>query len=58
MYRVFRVYADRFEWEVRQVSNRGFVSESIVAAKALTWMISTHDGDLAGVVNLAARRQD
>ncbi len=58
MYRVFRVYADRIEWEVRQVSNRGFVSEAVVPAKALTWMISVRDGDLAGVVNLAPRRQD
>ena len=49
-YRVFRVYADRLEWEVRQVSNRGFVRESCLPAKAMTWMIATAAGDLAGVI--------
>ena len=29
-YRVFRVYADRMEWEVRQVSNRGYIRESFL----------------------------
>ena len=49
-YRVFRVYADRMEWELRQVSNRGFVKESFVVPKALSWMISTDESDLAGTV--------
>lgn len=57
-YRVFRVYADHLEWEVRQVDNRGFVSEGVLAAKALTWMLSTGDGDLAGSVGLALRTRD
>jgi|GEM_PF-119356 len=55
LYRVARVYSDRIEWEVRQVHNRGFVSESLLPEKALTWMISIHDGDLAGTVKLAPR---
>ncbi len=55
MYRVFRVYADRIEWEVRQVSNRGFVREGVEPAKALNWMLSTQEGDLSGTVNLAPR---
>lgn len=50
-YRVFRVYANRMEWEVRQVPNRGFVRESFVVPKALSWMISTGEGDLTGVVS-------
>ena len=29
-YRVFRVYGNRLEWELRQVPNRGFVRESFV----------------------------
>ena len=49
-YRVFRVYTDRMEWELRQVSNRGFVRESFVVPKALSWMISTAEDDLAGTV--------
>ena len=49
-YRVFRVYANRMEWELRQVSNRGFVRESFVVPKALSWMISTSEGDLTGTV--------
>ena len=49
-YRVFRVYADRMEWELRQVANRGFVRESFVVPKALSWMISTSPGDLTGTV--------
>lgn len=49
-YRVFRVYADRMEWELRQVPNRGFVKESFVVPKALSWMISTGEGDLTGTV--------
>ncbi len=49
-YRVFRVYKGRMEWELRQVPNRGFVRESFVVPKALSWMISTGDGDLTGTV--------
>jgi hypothetical protein len=51
-YRVFRVYADRMEWEVRQVANRGFIRESFLPEKALSWMIATRDGDLTGVIPL------
>ena len=50
-YRVFRAYSDRLEWEVRQVSNRGFVKESFLPAKAMSWMIATADGDLTGQVH-------
>jgi hypothetical protein len=57
-YRVFRVYADRVEWEVRQVGNRGFVSEGVLPDKALTWMLSVRDGDLAGLVRLAPRKRN
>ena len=53
LYRVLRVYPDRIEWEVRQVHNRGFVSEGVLPEKALTWMISIREGDLAGSVSLA-----
>jgi len=49
-YRVFRAYDDRLEWEVRQVANRGFVRESFLPEKAMSWMIATRDGDLAGQV--------
>lgn len=52
MYRVFRVYPDRVEWEVRQAGNRGFIRESFVVERALSWMISTGAGDLAGTVPL------
>lgn len=55
LYRVVRVYTDRMEWEVRQVHNRGFVSEGVLPEKALTWMISIREGDLAGSVRLAPR---
>lgn len=51
-YRLFRVYPDRLEWELRQVGNRGFVRESFAAEKALSWMISTGEGDLGGAVSL------
>ncbi len=51
-YRVFRVYQDRMEWELRQVSNRGFVRESFVPEKALSWMISTAADDLTGTIPL------
>jgi len=47
-YRVFRVYDDHLEWELRQVANRGFVRESFAVPKALSWMISTGPGDLGG----------
>jgi predicted phosphodiesterase len=50
-YRVFRVYKNRLEWELRQVPNRGFVRESFVVPKALAWMISTGEGDLTGKVS-------
>lgn len=50
-YRVFRVYPGRLEWELRQVPNRGFVRESFVPAKALSWMISTGPEDLTGTVS-------
>ncbi|NLX98349.1 MAG: hypothetical protein GXY83_19500 [Rhodopirellula sp.] len=49
-YRVFRVYKDRMEWELRQTPNRGFVRESFVVPKALSWMISTSEDDLTGSV--------
>ncbi len=51
-YRVFRVYHDHIAWELRQVSNRGFVRESFVVPKAVSWMISTVPGDLAGEIRL------
>jgi len=56
LYRVLRVYPDRIEWEVRQIHNRGFVSEGVLREKALMWMISTRDGDLGGVVNFSNRK--
>lgn len=49
-FRVYRVFPDRLEWEVRQVANRGFVRESFLPAKAMSWMIATRDGDVSGVV--------
>ncbi len=49
-YRVYRVYADRLEWEVRQVANRGFVRESCLPEKAMSWMIATAEDDLSGVL--------
>jgi len=49
-YRVFRVYADHIDWELRQVSNRGFVRESFVTEKALAWALSTAPEDLAGEI--------
>lgn len=51
-YRVFRVYDDRIEWEVRQVANRGLVREAFTPDKAQSWMISTGPGDLAGTIPL------
>jgi len=35
---------------VRQVANRGFVRESFLPEKAMSWMIATRDGDLGGVI--------
>jgi len=55
-YRVYRVYRDRLEWEVRQVANRGFVRESFLPSKAMSWMIATQPGDLSGVISLSHRR--
>ena len=55
-YRVFRVYADRIEWEVRQVRNRGFIRESFVVPKANSWMIATREADLQGQVAFDRRR--
>lgn len=52
MYRVFRVYPTHVEWETRLVSNLGFLRESIIPAKGLSWMISTGPGDLAGRIQL------
>ena len=52
MYRVFRVYPDHLEWEARLANNFGFVRESFVPEKALSWAISTAEGDLAGEVRL------
>ena len=51
-YRVFRVYADHIEWELRQVGNRGFVRESFAVPKALSWQRSTVDDDLRGTTAL------
>lgn len=47
-YRLFRVYSDHIEWELRQVGNRGFVRESFAVPKALSWQISTVENDLRG----------
>jgi predicted phosphodiesterase len=57
MYRVFRVYADRVEWEVRQVGNRGLICDACQPEKALNWMISTHEGDLAGEFRFRAENK-
>ena len=54
-YRVFRVYPDRLEWEVRQARNRGFIRESFVVPKANSWMIATAESDLHGRVPLSLR---
>ncbi len=54
-YRVFRVYKDRIEWEVRQFPNRGLIREGVIPEKALLYMLSTADGDLAGTISLAPR---
>ncbi len=52
-YRVFRVYPDRMEWEVRQISNRGLIREGIIPEMALLWELSTAEGDLSGSINLS-----
>jgi hypothetical protein len=54
-YRVYRVFRDRLEWEVRQVANRGFVRESFLPSKAMSWMIATRPDDLRGTVHLRRR---
>ncbi|MDR2674344.1 MAG: metallophosphoesterase [Opitutaceae bacterium] len=55
-YRVFRVYKDRLEWEVRQFPNRGLIREGVIPEKALLYMLSLSDGDLAGAIPLAPRQ--
>jgi predicted MPP superfamily phosphohydrolase len=55
-YRVFRLYKDRLEWELRQFPNRGLIRESAIPEKALFYHLSTADGDLAGAIPLAPRR--
>jgi hypothetical protein len=54
-YRVYRVYRDRLEWDVRQVANRGFVRESFLPSKAMSWMIAAQPTDLRGAIPLARR---
>ncbi|MDF9831991.1 putative phosphodiesterase [Ereboglobus sp. PH5-5] len=54
-YRVFRVYADRIEWEVRQMPNRGLIRESANPKMGILWMLSIYDNDLAGTIPLAPR---
>jgi len=49
---VLRVYPDHVEWELRQVRNRGFVRESFIPQKGLSWMLSTGEGDLTGEFKL------
>ncbi len=51
-YRVCRVYADRIEWEIRQIPNRGIIREGVIPGAALLWQLSTDPGDLAGVIHL------
>lgn len=51
-YRLFRVYPSHVEWETRIAPNLGFLRESIIPEKNLTWMISTQSGDLAGQIKL------
>lgn len=51
MYRVFRVYADHIEWETRLASNLGFLRESFLPEKGLSWMISTSNYDLSGQIS-------
>jgi len=53
--RVFRVYRDRMQWELRLPGNLGFVRESFLVPKKLSWMISTGPGDLGGAIPLARR---
>jgi predicted MPP superfamily phosphohydrolase len=55
-YRVYRVYRDRLEWEVRQVRNRGFIRESFLPDKAMSWMIATGETDLSGSMPFVRRR--
>ncbi|MDR2674446.1 MAG: metallophosphoesterase [Opitutaceae bacterium] len=55
-YRVFRVYKDRLEWEVRQLPNRGLLREGVIPETALLWQLSTDPGDLAGAIPLAKNK--
>lgn len=55
-YRVFRVYPDRMEWEVRQIPNRGLIRESANPKMALLWALSAFEDDLAGTIKLAPRK--
>ena len=55
-YRVFRVYRDQLEWEVRQARNRRFIRESFVVSKANSWMIATRESDLQGRVPFSPSR--
>ena len=57
-WRVFRVYADRIEWEVRQMSNRGLIREGVDPQNAQLWSLSTFDGDLAGTIRLPRERKN
>lgn len=52
-YRVFRVYGDHMEWELRLVRNLGMVREAFTPEKAQSWMISTGPGDLVGEIALS-----
>jgi predicted phosphodiesterase len=49
-YRVFRVYRDRLEWEIRQIPNRGLIREGVIPETALLWQLSTDPADLAGTI--------
>ena len=54
-YRVCRVYPDRIEWEIRQISNRGLIREGVVKETGvLTALHADHD-DLSGTISLAPR---
>jgi predicted MPP superfamily phosphohydrolase len=56
-YRVFRVYKDRLEWEIRQIPNRGLIREGVIPETALLWQLSTDPGDLAGAIPLAQKEK-
>lgn len=61
-YRLFHVYKDRMEWEVRQVVNRGFVRECLEPTRerstALSWRISVADDDLTGQISYQVQRTE